>query len=444
MVGDAKDGGNSSEIKPVGSQSLLAERRDRKSMARRQRGTGRLYQPPGCEVWWAKYSVNGKPERQSTGERDKRKAESWLKNRLAAVTVGSYQPGMAKVTVRELMDDYFSHCQNQGVETLQESKARWANHLEQFFGKLRVSQLSTDLLNRYIARRQSEDCLVNITTKKEGVPKKRTTDKKPTNGTINRELGVLRAAMRHARRVTPPKIQTVPYFPMLPEAPARDGFLTDAQYLKLAEECSKVGLWMLGLFEVGVNYAWRRSEPQNLKVRQIDLEGRRIRLTVGSTKNGDGRNIKMTKRVYEILKACCEGKQPDDYVFTRENGKRVRSFRKRWDKVTSAAGVPGLLYHDLRRTGARNMRIMGIPEQVVMKIGGWKTSAMFRRYDIVDESDLDDATRRMEERQKQLEQSQHEAQQQAQDAEAKQNESGHSLGIVGKNEDELPKSQSVN
>jgi hypothetical protein len=67
----------------------------------------------------------------------------------------------------------------------------------------------------------------------------------------------------------------------------------------------------------------------------------------------------MTQKVFELLKACCASKGENDYVFTRENGVRVKDFRGAWESVTKAAGVPSLLVHDLRRTGARNLRRAG-------------------------------------------------------------------------------------
>ena len=97
----------------------------------------------------------------------------------------------------------------------------------------------------------------------------------------------------------------------------------------------------------------------------------------------------MTPTVYAILKALCDGKQPGDRVFTRDDGSPVLSFRKTWGRVTAAAGVPDLLFHDLRRTGARNMRDLGIPEGVIMQIAGWKTRSVFNRYAMVSRSDLD-------------------------------------------------------
>ena len=68
-------------------------------------------------------------------------------------------------------------------------------------------------------------------------------------------------------------------------------------------------------------------------------------------------------------------------MFTREDGKPVRDFRGSWAKACDAAKVPGLLFHDLRRTAARNLRRAGVAEGVIMKIGGWKTRSVFERYE---------------------------------------------------------------
>jgi integrase len=53
-----------------------------------------------------------------------------------------------------------------------------------------------------------------------------------------------------------------------------------------------------------------------------------------------------------------------------------------------AAGVPGAIPYDLRRTVARNRRAAGTPERVIMEITGHKTRSMFDRYGIVDERDI--------------------------------------------------------
>jgi hypothetical protein len=50
--------------------------------------------------------------------------------------------------------------------------------------------------------------------------------------------------------------------------------------------------------------------------------------------------------------------------------------------------VAGKLFHDLRRTAARNMRQAGVDQGGRMQIIGHKTQAMDRRYNIVDEEDI--------------------------------------------------------
>ena len=56
----------------------------------------------------------------------------------------------------------------------------------------------------------------------------------------------------------------------------------------------------------------------------------------------------------------------------------------------------GLIFHDLRRSAARNARASGVAEGVIMKMGGWKTRSVFDRYAIVAESDMVDAIERVE------------------------------------------------
>jgi integrase len=178
----------------------------------------------------------------------------------------------------------------------------------------------------------------------------------------------------------------------------RHGYLNDSQYVALATECARIGLWLRTLLAMAYAFGFRKSEMRNLRVRQIDLVERIITLEVGTTKNGEGREAGITQELLPLLSACIIGKQPDDYVLTDEDGKPIGDFRKNWKKACRAAGVPDLLVHDLRRTAARNLRRLGESEGVIMSIGGWKTRHVFERYNIKSRDDVKRATARLDEK----------------------------------------------
>jgi len=128
------------------------------------------------------------------------------------------------------------------------------------------------------------------------------------------------------------------------------------------------------------------------------LSGRMIRLNPGETKSGHGRQAPLTADTLTLLKTLREGKPDNALVFVREDGTPIRDFRGSWKKVTTAAGVPGLLVHDLRRSAVRRMVRRGVSERVAMAVTGHRTRIVFDRYDIVSEDDLRDAARKLEAR----------------------------------------------
>jgi integrase len=167
----------------------------------------------------------------------------------------------------------------------------------------------------------------------------------------------------------------------------------------------------------------------SLRVKQVDLEHRILRLEPGTTKHKEGREAPMTDTMLQLLTACVEGKGPDAYVFTRPNGKSVRDFRVTWQNACDHAGVSGLLFHDLRRTAASNLRRAGLSESMIKQIGGWKTTSVFHRYAIVNRQDMATAMRQFEEHQRQLA--------------AARAENNHSSSIVGEFEAEKPASDKL-
>jgi len=134
--------------------------------------------------------------------------------------------------------------------------------------------LTTDDVRHYIRQRRQEGA---------------------SNATVNRELAALKRMLNFGRQSTPPKVRAVPYIPMLKEDNVRTGFVEDDAFSRLTAEASE--LWLRTFLELAYSYGWRRGELLGLRVRQVALRGRTIRLDVGSTKNGEGREVAMTAKV---------------------------------------------------------------------------------------------------------------------------------------------------
>jgi integrase len=116
---------------------------------------------------------------------------------------------------------------------------------------------------------------------------------------------------------------------------------------------------------------------------------------LNETKNDEPRTVPLIGELFEMLKIERE-KSPDaEFVFIC-SGHRIGSFYKSWKSACKRAGLEGLLFYDLRRTGVRNLVRAGVPERLAMVISGHKTRAVFERYNIVSGRDLKDTANKLE------------------------------------------------
>ncbi|MGE3512926.1 MAG: site-specific integrase, partial [Vicinamibacterales bacterium] len=184
-----------------------------------------------------------------------------------------------------------------------------------------------------------------------------------------------------------------PYVPMLQEHNVRTGFFEVEQFASVKAHLPAA---LQAVAEFAYLTGWRvRSEILPLEWRQVDFRAGTVSLDPGTTKNGEGRTIFMTKALRELLeeqRTATKTLQDTEnrivpHVFHRA-GKPIRDFYAAWRSACKAAGLPGRLLHDFRRTAVRNWVRAGIPERVAMQMSGHLTRSVFERYNVVSSGDL--------------------------------------------------------
>ena len=273
----------------------------------------------------------------------------------------------------EAVGDVITHYEVNGLRSLPDAKRRIDKHLLPHFGRRRMTSITTACVRTYQAERQAEGA---------------------SNGSINREVGLVRRAFRLAQQAG--KLHHRPHTPMLKEAPPRQGFLERAQYEAIH---AALPTELRGILVLGYWSGWRKSEILRLEWRQVDRDAQVIRLAPGTTKSGAGRALPygLVPELVDAIEGQWEAHKTlrangviCPTVFHRD-GMPVRSFARAWKSACKAAGVPGTLVHDLRRTAARNLIRSGVNEKLAMEILGHKTPSIFARYNITTENDMRDA-----------------------------------------------------
>jgi integrase len=328
------------------------------------------------EIYWCRYSLRGRQYRESTDHTDPEKARKFLRNRLKEVGADELglatfiQPRSRNLSVRHLLDMLKNDLQLRGKLNAQYRCT--IDRAADEFGNILALSLDANHIDTFIKEQLEAGY---------------------ANATINRITGIVERAYNLAvEKKTFPKAM-IPYFTHLSEAEnVRQGFVTKDEFLrvhaKLPDDLQDFAMFA---FSTG----WRKGEISKMDWSNVQDNDTFIRMRPDQCKNRDGHSVPVVGEIAAIIerrrKARTVSKRKTTtlarLVFHRGDGSPVLDFRKAWSKACESAGLPNLLFHDLRRSAVTALVNSGVPQLVAMGISGHKTPSMFKRYNIKIESE---------------------------------------------------------
>lgn len=334
-------------------------------------GGGTIYKRG--RIWWIGYQLRGVQQNESSGSTDRADAVKLLQRRQGEVESNRAVSRVRVLTVGELLDRLAEDYRERETRSLVDQLGK-IEALKKRFRSVRAAEFGSEHIRRL---RQSM----------------RRDDYAPAS--VNRYMATLRRAFTLAAQQDPPLVGRVPHFPMAPEDNARQGFITDAEYRELLT-------WLpdhlKGLLIFGYHLGMRKTALKMLRRDWVDWDTKVIRTEAPGQAKRQGRVLPIYGDMVWWLDMQRAGwpETPSCRWIFHDAGGRIGDFRKSWATACKAAKVPGLLFHDLRRSAVRNMERAGIPRSQAMAITGHKTESVYKRYAIVAEGDIRAAAAKLE------------------------------------------------
>lgn len=387
---------------------------EKKRSRRNRKGSGCVYRPKFRTKdgkvrfggWRIKYTWNHVPYDESVDVQTKAAAEEILKQRFTEIRSGTFVKGSEAESLRyedmrDLLLKEYEREERKSLLTAKDGKkfVHHLKHVNEFFRGRMALSIDAQLLDAYVIQRQRAGA---------------------QNGTINRGLSLLRHMFRIAVRRKLLRTDHMPEFTMLKEADPREGFLEPEDFPRLRQELPE---YLRAPFTLAYLTGMRLNEILSLRWTNVDFLGGEIRLE--DSKNGEKRTIPLLGETSELLKIERTRFPGCQWVFSHDGRGHITKLNAAWRSACVCAGLghffcracgtqldaqrrcsscsircknpryQGLLFHDLRRSGVRNLTRAGVSQHIAMKISGHKTDSVFRRYDIVSSKDLQDAARRV-------------------------------------------------
>lgn len=307
----------------------------------------------------------------------KRDAVDWARRTEDEMVRGVYisRSWSERMTAQEALQRYLAEVTPTKKPTTQRSENITAGHLTAFLGKYSMAALSSELVASYRDHR--------LATGK-------------SNNTVRIELAMLSNLFTVAIREWGLGLSHNPVSAIRKPSPGkgRDRRLNTDEERRLLSAVEQHSNPMLSwVVQIAIETGMRQSEILNLRVPDVDLRSRVVRLS--DTKNDSARTVPLTASATATLtKAIANPLRPQgtDLVFFGEAGKdgvrRPYQFAKIWSDIKADLGIVDLHFHDLRHEAVSRLVEGGLSDQEVAAISGHKSMQMLRRYTHLRAEDL--------------------------------------------------------
>lgn len=307
-------------------------------------------------VYWVRYSVNGKQRRESAHSNKKEDARLLLAKCLQTTAEGK-EPEVKKIknhTFEEIAIEYYKWCERQkGFR----SKRLFIKQLVDAFGHLQVSRINTMLLEQWQAGRLNKG-------------------NKPA--TVNRLLATLKHCIHKGYQwemLTEDTLKRVRQVKLLHENNRRLRYLSKEECQSLINACQGN---TRAIVITALNTGMRKGEILNLRWDNIDLVHGFILLDI--TKNGDRREIPINGTLKGVLHGITR-RIDIPYIFHDSiSGKPFQDVKRSYNTACRKAGIKDFHFHDLRHTFASHLVMAGVDITTVSRLLGHKTLTMTLRY----------------------------------------------------------------
>jgi integrase len=326
----------------------------------------------------------GKRRTVSTRTRVFSDAQTFRKEHLQAIDNGADPTGSGRLTMPRAAERWLERRLIEASKETRKNYTTRVSHINDLLGLLTIGQINGDTIRRYQIDRRKEDAAPSC---------------------INGEVKVIGSILRENRLWT--RIRDDVHLLKEPKSIGR--CLTEDEMERLlcvAEERKDVSIIFL-VMRLALETGMRHKEIRTLRRNCIQLKKNQIVIPRDSTKSESGaRAIPLTAVARQIVLDLLEraeaigSVEPEHYLFPGTDvGRGIKrtidpsvpqqSFLDAWDTLRRLAKVDDTLrIHDLRHHVATDLAAAGVPSGVAMRLMGWSSPAMRRRYEHIQDSSI--------------------------------------------------------